>query len=150
MLSFRTIPLFKRMSDEEYRDYVNDRDFTEYEKNYMLDNKPDAEKVYNKILDHRSLQNSHEAFTKFHEYFEENKIFLRPHIKEKFEKVDDYIWQAWVSHKMSISHPDSKTDFFTQAFDKEDKEIKPLIKEIEDAVQEELFPAQHEERENPK
>lgn len=129
-----------RMNEGEFRKFINRNDLSESENDYLISQKGKRNAAYDKILDYRSLNEAHKAFLDFHSYFEENRIFLRPHIKENFDKVDDYIWSAWVSKKMSLDLGDGKTDFLMEAYKKENEEIKPLIKKIEETIQRELFP----------
>ena len=137
---FKEYPDFDRMDESSFESFLSRSDLSTSEKEFMKDHNDDRNSAYNKILDYRSLNEAHKAFIDFHTYFEENRIFLRQHIKEKFDKVDSYIWSAWVSKKMSLNDRSSTTDFLIKAFDKEDKEIKPLINEIEEVIQNELFP----------
>lgn len=147
---FQQYPDFDRMSDDEFTKYIDGSKLSEDEKDYMKSGSESRNRRYSKILEHRTLQDSRNAFVEFHEYFKENCIFLRPHIKERFNKVDDHIWSAWVSKKMSIDAPGSSTDFLIKAYDTENKEITPLIAEIEEAIQSELFPGVSSNQENKK
>lgn len=140
--AFRSFPDLNRCSDEELERFMNDNQLSNSEKAFMKDSSADYVSAFSKILDHRALNEANAVFSEFHTYFEENKIFLRPHIKEKFLTVDDHIWSAWVSQKMELRGTRSKRDFGMEAFEKEDKEIKPLIKDIENIIQKELFPEQ--------
>jgi len=140
---FREIPNLEEMSDDKLQKFFDASDFSINEKSYILDQGKDSiGKAYLHILDRRDLYKAHEEFLEFHTYFEENKIFLRPHIKEKFLKIDDYIWSAWVSRKISLGGRKSADDLHIEAFNEEQKKIKPLIAEIEETIQKELFPSQ--------
>lgn len=140
--AFRSFPDLNKYSDNELERFMQDNKFSEDEKEFMKGNSKDYVSAFSRIMDYRALGEANAAFNEFHTYFDENRIFLRPHIKEKFEKADNYIWSAWVSQKMSLRHTNSKRDFSMEAFDKESKEIKPLIDEIESVIQKELFPEQ--------
>ncbi len=135
-------PDFDRMSEQEFTKHIDGSKLSEDEKDYMRTGSDSRNRRYSKILEYKALQESHNAFLEFHQYFGEHRIFLRPHIKDKFEKVDKHIRSAWVSKKMSIDAPNSSTDFLIKAYDTENKEITPLIAEIEEAIQSELFPSE--------
>jgi hypothetical protein len=144
---FSQHPDFDRMQDDEFNKFLDRGNFSDSEKDFMKDHTGGRNSAYGKITDHRLINEAHKAFLDFYLYFEENRIFLQPHIKEKFEKVDDYIWSAWVSKKMSLNERSGTRDFLMEAFDKEDKQIKPLINDIENTIQKELFPEQHKKSE---
>ncbi|CAI2717523.1 hypothetical protein [Nitrospina watsonii] len=148
IFSFRKSPDLERMSREEFNRFLESGDLSNDEKEYLTGNREGLNTAYSRILDIRSLNDAHKAFLEFNLYFDTNKIFLRPHIKEKFQEADDYIWSAWVSQKMSYDLRDSKADFAIKALDTEKDKIAPLIKDIENIVQKELFPEQKQESEN--
>lgn len=145
--AFRSFPDLNKCSDQELKRFMADNEFSDGEKEFMKDNSEDYVFAFSKILDHRALSESNIAFGEFHAYFDENRIFLRPHIKEKFQTVADHIWSAWVSQKMELRGTRSQRDFGLEAFDKEDKEIKPLIADIESIIQNELFPEEYNQSE---
>lgn len=139
MMSFREMPDLDRMSEQDLRSFAQRNNLSEYESEYLLSQK-DKMQAYSKILDMRDLNSAHTAFVEFHTYFEDNKIFLSPDIKDKFLAADDYIWSAWVSQKMSTKPYNTKIDYYMKAYDTENEKIKPLILEIELLLQEKLFP----------
>lgn len=145
---FRQCPDLNEYSVEELERFMNDHQLSNREKAFMKDSRKDYTSAFSKILDHRTLNDAKAAFREFHTYFEENKIFLRPHIKEKFLTVDDHIWSAWVSWKMELRGTRREEDLGMVAFEKENNEIKPLIKDIENIIQKELFPEQLEIEKN--
>lgn len=132
-----------KLSAEEFENFLERSDLSEDNKEFISSYSNGRNQAYVKVLDHVDLVSAQQLFIDFNKYFEENRIFLRPHIKSKFEKLNEHIWSAWVSRKMSIRTPESKTDFWVKAHDTEKKEIAPLIKEIEDAIQQELFPHEY-------
>jgi uncharacterized short protein YbdD (DUF466 family) len=136
----RNIPNLDNYNDANFSKFLDENDFNDSEKKYLRDNNSKRNNAYLKILETRSVDEAHKAFLEFHNYCDENKIFLRPHIKEQFDIVNQHIWEAWVSKHMDVSHSEGNKDFLWKAYDKESKEIKPLINEIETAIQKELFP----------
>ncbi len=135
----RELPDLNRKTRDELDLFLAESDFSKSEKQLLLDAKNKNDN-YVKILESRELQEAHKAFLCFHKYFEHNRIFLAPDIKEKFEKVDDYIWSAWVSRKMGMNRISRTKDFTIEAYNKIEEKIEPMIKEIEDFLQSKLFP----------
>lgn len=138
----RHLPDLDRMESNELEIFLAKGDFCDDEKVYLRNSKGKIS-AYSHILDVRALTKAQKEFQEFHTYYDENRIFLRPHIKEKFERVDDYIWSAWVFRKMSVDCSDGERDSLREAYDLEDKKIRPLIKDIESIIQSELFPDSH-------
>lgn len=143
---FKQYSDLNNMSEEEVEEFLESNDFSDDEKKHLRKSKKNYNIAFSEILDHRALKKAHKSFLEFHTYFDENRIFLRPHVKEKFQKADDYIWSAWVSQKMSLRAPESKRDFGMEAFETENKKLKPLVEDIEDCIQKELFPAEYDEK----
>ncbi len=141
--AYQNVPNFSAMSSDELKQCLKRNSFTEDE-TIFFDNETDKVYAFAKVMSFRATNTAYEAFFNFHTYFENNKIFLQPEIKEKFCKVDNYIWQAWVSQEMSLrsSHAlHSNTDHAFKAFETENEKITPLIKDIEDTIQTVLFPS---------
>lgn len=135
---FRRFPDLNNMTKQEKERHVRVLQYNESEVAYFQsqENKNNA---HVKIMEFRELKAAEEAFNLFHEYYEHNKIFLHPDIKEQFDKIDQLIWEAWVSRKMSIDETRIH-DFWTKALEKENDEVKPLMQDIENAIQSRLFP----------
>jgi hypothetical protein len=139
-------PDFDSMTEDDFTKWIERSDFEDFEKEYFIKEKGKRNNAYSKIIDQRSLSEAHKAFLEFHRYFDRNKIFIRPHIKDSFQKADDHIWSAWTSQHMHLSSPGSQVDFLGQAYNEESKEIRPLINEIESIIQKELFPERQEDK----
>ena len=148
MSMLREHPDFNCMDESDFKTYLDRNDFTDDEKEYFFKaEKNNRNKAYSESMDHRELISAWKAFLDFHLFFEENRIFLDPDIKKKFLEVDDYIWSAWVSRKMSLRKlslggylGDNRGDFLEEALNIQSEKIKPLIDEIESLLQEKLFP----------
>jgi len=133
----RQMPNLDKMNESKLKRFAEKNNFSDDETEYLLseENKTSA---YSRILDFRCLKKAHDLFNEFRIYFENNKVFLRPNIKEKFSIVEDYIWSAWVDTKMGLD--DQKISWNISARKKVKDEIEPVIKEIEELLQKELFP----------
>jgi len=147
--AFREHPDLANLDEKQIDKFIERNEFTQEEKEYFS-SENDKNEAFNRISEYRDLEIARAAFSDFHQYFENNRIFLRPHIKEKFEQIDQYIWEAWVSKKMSLRSSSGTTDFVLKSFETEKEKISPLIEDIEKIVQKELFPEQREESEGLK
>lgn len=137
---FYESPDLNNKNKSDLENFMNNSDFSDGEKEYMRKNSNDYDSAYYRVMEKRNLDEAHKAFLGFHTYFDENRIFIRPHIKEEFQKADCYIWSAWVSKHMDSRARKGTIDFHLRAFDKENKDIKPLVENIESIIQKELFP----------
>ncbi len=141
VISFKEMPDLNRMREAEVRDWVERADLSEDEKNYVL-SESDKVRAYSRILDWRSLQEANKDFVDFQTYFQSNRIFLNPEIKEKFDQIVSLMREAWVARKMDLhGHKleDGKS-FLFEAYSTYDKQVKPVMTEIETLVQGKLFP----------
>lgn len=141
VIAFREFSDLNRMSDEELGTWIERSDLDSDELSY-LNKEKDKNRAYGRILDWRSLKEARHEFTEFYECFQDNRIFLSPDVKEKLEKVAILMNSAWVAKKMDWEgHKlDDKKSFMMEAFEKYEKEAKPIMKEIEFLVQSKLFP----------
>ena len=140
----QAIPILRRnrdftyMNDLELQNSTNRLNFTEDEKDFFL-NQADKNKAYERIMDFRSLIDAQEAFSDYRTYFEENRIFLSPEVKQKFLEVSNYIISASVSIEMSLEINNDLSSLI-QAYKTENEKVTPLIDEIESIIQKNLFP----------
>ncbi|PCI39885.1 MAG: hypothetical protein COB46_07830 [Rhodospirillaceae bacterium] len=141
IISFRQTPDFTRMTESKLKEWVEGSDLSDDEKSYFLET-TDKHKAYMRILDFRDIHEAGNNLQKFHEHLQSNRIFLNPDIKDKFDEIDGLIRKSWAAKKINIEHPDDGAgrSLFFEAFDTYEKEIKPLMKEIEILIQNQLFP----------
>ena len=141
IVSYREIPDFSRKSEEETAVWVSRSNLSEEEKDYFTGER-DKIVAYNRILDWRSLVEASGDFVDFRTFFHANRIFLSPEIKEKLDQIDSLMNASWTAKKMVFDgyRGNVGADFLSAAWDKYDKEIRPLIAEIEGLVQARLFP----------
>jgi hypothetical protein len=85
------------------------------------------------------MHEAQKAFGDFNEYYEINKIFLSPELKEKFSQIHTHLWSVWVDRKMSLDTRSSQTDFWGKAYKGMQEKVEPLLNEIEDLVQKHLY-----------
>lgn len=141
IISFREIPDFNRQSEVEQDEWLTRSDLSEDEKRYFLA-QADKVRTYSRILDWRDLVRAREDFIEFRTFFHANRIFIRPEIKEKFDQIDNLLNSSWVSKKMDWDgySRGGETNFLSEALKKYEREIKPLMAEIEGLVQGTFFP----------
>jgi hypothetical protein len=137
----RELPDFDRKTEQEIQSYLNNSDFDESEKEYF-NKESNKNNAYITIMDYRELAKANKSYRSFHEYFDHNRIFLNPDIKEKFDNIDKLMWSVWVSRKMGLNRDTGEKDFTIEAYNKLEKEVKPLIVKIEMLIQSKLFPEQ--------
>lgn len=141
IISFREFPDFSRMESEEIESWLANSDFSEDEKLYFR-KQPDKSSAYGRILDWKSLLKAQRDFFEFHSYLQGNRIFLSPEIKDKLDQVDSLIHESWIAKKMDWDGhgPAAGKSFLSEALGKYEKEVKPVVLDIERLVQEKLFP----------
>ena len=141
IMSFKSMPDFTRMIDDDIVNWISHRDFDEEETSYFL-GETDKAKALDRIIELRNIQEASERFSEFREYLQENRVFLSPDIKEKFDQIEDHLRKAWAAKKVDLDHQGDtgNTNFLIKAYDLFEKEVKPLMKEIEDIIQGKLFP----------
>lgn len=142
VISFREIPDLSRMSDAEVKSWLDRSDLADDERRYF-EGEADKTKAYNRILDWRSLIDANKDFIEFDNILQSNRIFLEPEIKEKLDHIGALLRAAWVAKKMDWDgHKmiDDSRSFLSEAYEKYDKEAKPIMKEIEELVQGRIFP----------
>jgi hypothetical protein len=144
VISFREIPDLGRMSEAELKTWVERSDLSEDEKAYLLGER-DRFRAYSRILDWRSLRQANKDFVDFHNCLQINRIFLSPEIKEKLDQIGTFLRGAWVAKKMDWDgHKlNEGKSFLSEAYEKYDKQAKPIMLEIETLVQGKLFPESH-------
>lgn len=135
---FCRAPDLNRMSEDELNLFLSETNLSESEKREISgqQNKTDS---FIKVHEVRALKDARAAFSDFHAYFDENRIFLNPDVKKKFSAVDSYILNAWVAREMSFS-PHTGIESTINADNTVSENVKPLIDEIETLLQEKLFP----------
>jgi hypothetical protein len=127
----------ERMSDEDFQDFLKNSDLTGQEKKFIAQSSH-KNRDYLHLLEWRDINNANKLFGEFHRYLENVRIFLDPELKQKFDKIDDYIWSAWTSNM--IGKDDRDTKMKLEAYKILKEKIGPLMKEIENLLQSRLFP----------
>lgn len=141
LFSFREIPDLGRLSEEELQTWVDRSDLSDDEKGYLTGEK-DKFRAYSRILDWRCLLQANRDFVDFHTHLQANRIFLSPEIKEKLDQIGSLLREAWVAKKMDWDgHKlNEGKSFLREAYEKYDKQARPIMTEIEALVQGKLFP----------
>ncbi len=137
LMSFREVPDFKKMPDDDFQNFLKSSNFSEGQKD-RLSRSQDRNQCYTEILNWKDINDANTAFNGFHDYLLKNRIFLSPDLKAKFDAIDDLIWKAWVSNRVGENSKEYKMKI--EAYEMCKKSIEPLMKEIESLVQSKLFP----------
>jgi hypothetical protein len=140
IISLRYVPIFWKMPEAKLNDWMDHSDLSDDEKSYFL-SEEDKPRAYGKILDWRDLIDAQKYSIEFHTYFQSNRIFISPEIKDKFNQIDTLIHEALVAKKMdSNGYSGESKNYLIEALDKFEKQVKPLMVDIESLVQTRLFP----------
>ena len=141
VISFREFPDLGRMSHAELETWMERSGLKDDEKAYLL-GETDKIMAYSRILDWRSLLEANKDFVDFHTYLQSNRIFLSPEVKEKLDRIGSLLREVWVAKKMDWDgHKlNEGKSFLQEAYEKYDKQAKPIMAEIETLVQGKLFP----------
>lgn len=139
--SFRSMPDLERMAEDELTDWIGRSDLTAGEKAYLLDEHK-KNRALGRILDARGVSEAHKAFSDFHTYIQENRIFINPDLKVKLDRIDELMWSSWVSKSMDFDGHgrDEGKSYLAEAWKVYQDQVGPLKKEIERLVQARLFP----------
>jgi len=129
------------MSEGELQTWIERSDLSEDERAYLL-GQGDKIRAYSRILDWRSLLEANRDFVDFNTHLQSNRIFLDPEIKEKLDQIADLMHSAWVAKKMDWDghRLEEGKSFLSEAYEKYNKQAKPIMTEIETLVQRKLFP----------
>lgn len=141
LLSLRETPDFDSMSDNELAEWIKRSDLSENDRAY-LSGERDKGRAFCRILDWRDIVKARKDFIEFHTFFQSNRIFISPDIKEPLDKITKLLHESWVAKKMDWDgySRGAGTSFLIEAMDKHHQQIKPLMSEIETLVQKKLFP----------
>ena len=139
LMQFRTMPDLNRMSDDDFESWLKGIDLTDEEKQAM-NSSTNRFSLFNKILDYKALQKAKENYSEFQIYFEKNRIFLSPEIRNKFDEIRGLLRQSWVAREVQLDENDRA--LLKEALDLYTKEVEPLMEELEEIVQRRLFPDQ--------
>lgn len=139
--SFNRIPNFKQMTADEIQQWPDKANLDAEEKEFFL-GELDKDRAICRILDSRKLNAAGKAFDEFRNHLHTNRIFLSPDLKEKFDEIEQKLRSGWAAKKVDFDHngDTGSTDLVGKAFEVCEKEIKPLMIEIEELVQQRLFP----------
>ena len=137
----RIVPDFRRMADDDFKEWLGTTNLTDNEKDAMLEAR-DRGYMLDRILDHRDLCRAQEISFEFETYLQKNRIFLSPEIREKFDEIEDYLRKTWAARKIHFDSAgeNTGTDFRFKAIDILDEEVNPLMLEIENIIQRKFFP----------
>jgi len=141
VISFHEIPDLSRMSEGELQDWLNHSDLSDDERKFLA-KESDKTRAYSRLLNWRDLLKANRDFFEFRRYFQENRIFLDPQVKEKLDEICNLFHKSWVAKKMDWEghRLDGGKSFLMEAYEMYDKQAKPIMDEIEALVQNKLFP----------
>lgn len=145
----RQLPNLDGMEAGELERWIDAENLSFHEKAFFLKERKKTA-AYGRILDFRSMRKAHDDFLMFQIALRKNSIFIDPMIKHKFNEIDSLMRSILIDRKMSLDDQHSKESqqFWANAWQKYDKEVKPIMNEIEELVQSKLFPEAHQNLRN--
>ena len=132
---FQSYPDLNRMVEDELQEFVAKSRLTETQRKRVL-NESDKNEYYMDIIFWHDLYEVQSGISDFHNYIMRNKIFLSADLKEKFQQIDDIIWEAFTMSKISKEGEDRKMRHDAYKKIKDDTNI--IRDEIEKLVQKRL------------
>ncbi len=143
LMLFRTMPDLDRMSDDDFENWLEGVDLTDEEKR-ALKSSTMRLSLFSRILDHRGLRKAEESYFEFQTYFEQNRIFLSPEIRNKFEEIRGLLRKSWAARQVDLELADESggRDLLREALDVYTEDVVPLMAELEEIIQRRLFPDQ--------
>ena len=137
----RMNPNFSAMNQERMSKWIASQNFSADENDYF-DSSSDKQIAYTRILDYRDLENARAIFRDFHTFYMNNRIFIRKSVTSEIDKIDKLMVECWALIKTDLDHKDivGAPDLLYQAFEKYEKEMKPLMPQVEKLINEQIFP----------
>ncbi len=142
LLEMRTFPDFTRFDEESFNHWLDSTDLNEDEKHVMIE-AADRHATLNRILDLRNLKRAEKDYLKFQDCLQVSRIFISPDIRDMFVEVQQLFRKVWAAKKtdFDLTNQGEREQFFIEALNIYDDEVKPLISKLEKAIQVKLFPA---------
>ena len=143
LIEFRLAPPdLNRMGDDDFKKWLGRTDLEDDEKNEMLKAKADdRESQFNQIRDFQNLIRAQKAFLEFDTYLQKNRIFISPEIREKLDYIGDCLKKPWAERQthFDLEGKIGGANLRVEAINILIEEVKPLMLEIENIIQEKFF-----------
>jgi hypothetical protein len=114
-------------------EFLSEQNLSEDEKQIIRLESKDKDSCFFRVLSERTWKASWD----FQGYIDKNAIFLSPEIKTKFRKAEEAIRTAWAIRDMGETEDDRRKAIL-KACEITQKEIPPIMTEIEELVQKRL------------
>lgn len=132
---FQQYPDLHKLHEEELIEYLTKTKLTEFQKKKLL-SESDKNKYYMDVIFWHDLHEAEQGLQEFHNYIIRNRIFLSPDLQDRFNKIDDIMWKAFIERRMSEEAKDHKMRH--EAYKKIRDDVAPIRDEIENIVQKRL------------
>jgi len=129
----RVEPDLNRMGSEQVEVVINEMRFSDYHKN-QIRKAQNKNETFKNINFWHEIDAAESSYWKYRIYKMKNIIFLRKSLKEQFEKLDKSMISVMTTRKWGKEDGDLKSGVV--AYEKLEKELNPLIKSLEDQIQE--------------
>ena len=131
----RQYPNLDSMNDKQLDEFLAESEFHGWEKDELRQASNKFQKYSERIFYHE-LYDTRKLAREFHQYIQENRIFLSNDLKEQFTRIDDLIWEAMTDKEFSHEMKDFKAE--RKSFKVVQDEMAPLVENIETLVQNRL------------
>jgi DNA repair exonuclease SbcCD ATPase subunit len=132
---YQEYPALDRMSEGRFDRFVEKSPFDEADRE-ELRAAPDRNKFYQERIFWYRLRDAQTASKDFHRKIHGSSIFIEPSIRELLVKIDNLMWNAIVSRR--ISHEAGDVKLWSEAANRLSNDIEPLKAQIEILVQKRL------------
>lgn len=132
---FQQYPGLNRLSEEELIEFLTKTKLTESQKKKLF-SESDKDKYYVDVIFWHNLHEAEQGLQEFHNYIIRNRIFLSPELLDRFKKIDDIMWEAFVERQIGEEDKDHKMR--RVAYKKIRDDVDPIRDDIEKMVQKKL------------
>ena len=128
-------PDLNGMTQPMLEEFLASAELHEFEKNEIR-NILDKNKYYQERIFWHDISHARKAFAEFHNYIQQNAIFLGADLKEQFLKMDSLLRDSMIDYEVGKEAGDTK--MWINAWKKIKENAKPIRLNIEGLVQERL------------
>ncbi len=126
-----------KFEQEELSEFLDGTNFTNSEKNKVLNTKEDKIKIYNQISFIYKAMRVRKRYLNFHVYLEDNSLFIDRDLRALFIKLDKNMWEAIINREAYYKY--DTFDQWKKAWNAiENESIQPILNDIERLVQDRL------------
>lgn len=123
------------VADEQISEWMKNTGYSDGSIRSLL-NSQDRDVKYKELEFFKDYNAAKTALREFHDYIEENSVFLTSDIRDKFRLMDDEIWGSIVDKEMGVQYEDGEME--RRSFQALREKISPIFERLENLVQKRL------------